>query len=72
MEMLVLQHIFSGVRNTSMVERLERNEIPAGWDLWNFQGTLQKIYIEYIFHKDEVESYRMFREALLFAILPDF
>lgn len=27
-----------------MVERLQKSEIPAGWDLWNFQSALQKIY----------------------------
>lgn len=36
MEMFVLQHIFRGDRNSSMVERLQKSEIPAGWDLWNF------------------------------------
>lgn len=39
MEMLVLQHIFREDRNTSMVERLQKSEIPVGWDLWNFQST---------------------------------
>lgn len=48
MEMLVLRHIFSGDRNSSMVESLQKSEIPAGWDLWNFQCALQKIYIQYL------------------------
>lgn len=48
MEMLVLQHMFRGDRNSSMVERLQKSEIPEGWDLWNFQSALQKIYIHYL------------------------
>ena len=47
-EMLVLQHIFRRDRNSSMAERLQRSEIPTGWNLWNFQSTLQKIYIHYL------------------------
>lgn len=45
MEMLVLQHIFRRDRNSSLVGELQKSEIPAGWDLWNFQSALQKIYI---------------------------
>lgn len=48
MEMLVLQHIFRGGRNSSPVERLQKSEIPAGLDLWNFQSALQKIYTPYL------------------------
>lgn len=47
MEMLGLQHIFGGGRNTSMEAGAQKNEIPAGWNLWNFESTLQKIYVQY-------------------------
>lgn len=48
LETLALQHIFRGARNSSMVGRLQKSEIAAGWDLWNFQSALQKIYMQYL------------------------
>lgn len=48
LETLALQHIFRGARNSSMVGRLQKSETAAGWDLWNFQSALQKIYIQYL------------------------
>lgn len=68
-EMLVLLHIFSGDRNSSMVERLRKSEVPAGWDLWNFQSSLQKIYIQFLhFLQRQSGIFQNVPEALLFHV----
>lgn len=37
-----------------------------------FSGLFAGIYVAYVFHKDEVESYRVFREHWFLPCSPDF
>lgn len=64
--------IYLGGREHKCGRKTVEKRNPCRMGFMEFSGHFAGIYVAYVFHKDEVESYRVFREHCFLPCSPDF